>query len=464
MTVVSHLKRVKTQIRKSFAAPIVYTPAQLAGMYDYPIPKYDGTGCTVGFIELGGGYSPPDSNCTVILVGGATNSPDGPDGADGEIGLDDQVVAKIAPGAKRRIYIAPNTTAGFAAAIRQARLDGCNKISISWGGPEDAWTPEDIQTMETELQACYAAGIDVYVAAGDSGSGDGESGNHVDYPSSSVYVIACGGTTLTSSAETVWNDGSQGGATGGGISSLFGQPAYQAGIGAPSNTMRCTPDVAGDADPNTGYGGYSVDGVPQSGVGGTSAVAPLWTALSALCWQAGAKRLGNAQIYAMSKQGGILRDITIGNNGTYTAKAGYDCCTGCGSPDGEKILVYLLGSPTPTPGPVPTPTPAPTPTPTPIPAPPTLTLQQQVDAILMALMVQYARNPIVLEILTVAKGLIDAYLQSHRYKTFNPHWSATGLLYDCVDFIFTETKKQLPSAYGPAIDAVKGIVEGFLPK
>jgi kumamolisin len=114
-------------------------------------------------------------------------------------------------------------------------------------------------------------GITVCVAAGDNGSSDGASGNNVDFPASDPYVLACGGTSVKAvgveiTSETVWNDGAQGGSSGGGISTVFPLPPYQEGLkaaltagGTVTLKNRGVPDVAGDADENTGYN-VRVDG------------------------------------------------------------------------------------------------------------------------------------------------------------------------------------------------------------
>jgi kumamolisin len=194
-------------------------------------------------------------------------------------------------------------------------------------------------------------GITVCVAAGDNGSSDGVTDGkaHVDFPASSPHVLACGGTSLvlrgaSVSSETVWNDGPQAGATGGGVSDAFALPAWQRNAGVPpsvnpgAHVGRGVPDVAGDADPQTGYVTL-VDG--QRGViGGTSAVAPLWAGLTARINQASGVALGffNAQLYA---QANALSDITVGNNGAYAAGPGWDACTGLGSPNGTKLAATL---------------------------------------------------------------------------------------------------------------------------
>ena len=113
---------------------------------------------------------------------------------------------------------------------------------------------------------------------------------HVDFPASSPYALACGGTRLegtgsTIASETVWNDGPNS-ATGGGVSDNFPLPSYQVNAHVPKSINpghfvgRGVPDIAGDADPESGYK-VRVDG-SDIVVGGTSAVAPLWAGLIAL--------------------------------------------------------------------------------------------------------------------------------------------------------------------------------------
>jgi kumamolisin len=225
-------------------------------------------------------------------------------------------------------------------------------ISISWGGPESTWTAQAMTAMDEAFQAAATLGISVCIAAGDSGSSDGvsDNANHVDFPASSPHVLACGGTSLTASSsgissETVWNDGSSGGSTGGGISSFFSVPSWQEGLSALTSsgskvalTMRGVPDVAGDADPATGYE-VRVDGT-DTVYGGTSAVAPLWAALIALINSSSTRAAGfvNPALYQNSKD---LRDITEGNNGAFAAESGWDACTGLGSPKGAPLAGVL---------------------------------------------------------------------------------------------------------------------------
>jgi kumamolisin len=269
--------------------------------------------------------------------------------------LDIEVVGAIAPQAVIAVYFAPNTDAGFLDAITTAIHDATNKpsiLSISWGGPESSWTQQSMTAFDSAFQAAAALGITVCVASGDNGSSDGvtDGADHVDFPASSPFALACGGTTLrvsgnTIGSETVWNDGAQGGATGGGVSSFFGLPAWQDGLqvtktsgGTTPLTARGVPDVCGDADPETGYD-VRIDGT-DTVIGGTSAVAPLWAGLIARMNAANGSPVGyiNPQLYSHPS---VLNDITLGNNGDFEAAPGWDACTGLGSPNGAKVAALF---------------------------------------------------------------------------------------------------------------------------
>ena len=351
----------------SASADTSYTPPQVAKLYTFPA-ALTGAGQTVAIIELGGGYQAADlqtyfaglglktPSVTAVSVDGAANTPAGdPSGADGEVLLDIEIVGAIAPHAKIAVYFAPNTDQGFLDAITTAVHDPVRTpavVSISWGGPESSWTKQALTAYDQAFQDAAAVGVTVCCASGDGGSSDGVSDGlaHVDFPASSPHALACGGTRIETSTgaltgEVVWNDGAKGGATGGGVSEVFALPAYQLSAKVPSSVNashfkgRGVPDVAGDADPATGYQ-VRVDG--QDVVyGGTSAVAPLWSALVALINQGRGKPLGylHARLYSAGAKG--FRDTTSGNNGAYKAGKGWDPCTGLGSPKGEVLLNLL---------------------------------------------------------------------------------------------------------------------------
>jgi kumamolisin len=348
-----------------------YTPVQVAELYQFPKGASAG-GQTIGIIELGGGYRTADlttyfkslgqkaPKVTAVSIDKAKNSPSNAQGADGEVMLDIEVAAAVAPGAKIVVYFAPNTDQGFIDAIGGAVHDTTNKpsvISISWGGPESSWTAQAMNALDAACQSAAALGVTITVAAGDDGSSDGATGNNVDFPASSPHVLACGGTKLVGSgtsitSEVVWNEqASNEGATGGGVSNVFPLPSWQANANVPKPSSgkggRGVPDVAGDADPTTGYQ-VRVDGQNMV-IGGTSAVAPLWAGLIALNNQQNGKSAGflQPQIYA-SKGSAAFHDIVSGNNGAFSAGPGWDACTGLGSPIGVKLITLLNGGSSPT--------------------------------------------------------------------------------------------------------------------
>jgi kumamolisin len=272
--------------------------------------------------------------------------------------LDIEVAGSVAPGARIVVYFAPNTDQGFHDAITTAAQDTVNKpsvISISWGGPEDSWTPQSASAM---LEACTdaaAVGVTVTAAAGDDGATDGVTDGklHVDLPACLPPVLACGGTRLNTSrgtitSEVVWNELAQKeGATGGGVSNIYPLPSYQASAKVPLQPEtkfagRGVPDVAGDADPETGYA-VRVDG-KNTVIGGTSAVAPLWAGLITLINQHLGQAVGFVQPALYKIGSSAFRDITVGNNDGYQAGPNWDPCTGLGSPNGVALLNALQGA------------------------------------------------------------------------------------------------------------------------
>lgn len=347
-----------------------FTPPQLAQLYGFPT-GVTGAGQCIAIIELGGGFRPRDlttyfqslgvhaPNVTSVSVDGGRNAPTGnPDGPDGEVMLDIEVAGAVAPGAKIVVYFAGNTDRGFMDSVSRAIHDPVNRpsvISISWGGPESNWTVAAMQQFSAICEEAAALGVTILVASGDNGSSDGvdDGANHVDFPASSPWVTAVGGTHLTASlptvgggttpvaailSEVVWNDGDQGGASGGGYSAVFPTPAWQS-----SSTVagRGVPDVAADASPESGYV-TRVDGTTPV-IGGTSASAPLWAGLIALINQSIGRNVGflNPVLYANPS---ACRTITQGNNGAFEAGPGWSATCGLGSPNGAKLLEVLRGS------------------------------------------------------------------------------------------------------------------------
>jgi len=368
--------RPQARVQYRWAVPnavsVAYTPIELGRIYNFP-EGTDGGGQAIAILELGGGFDQAELDTyftglgitgpkvTAVGVDGAVNAPgQDPNGADGEVLLDIEVAGALAPGADIVVYFAPNTDAGFVDALSQAAHADPTPaaISISWGLNEDEWTEQAKAAFDEALVDAAALGVTVTVAAGDDGSTDraSDGGAHVDFPAASPHALACGGTRLQAdprtgsvSSETVWNNGTGAGATGGGVSRTFGLPSWQADAGVPQpagRPGRGVPDVAGVADPQTGYR-VLVDGRSMV-IGGTSAVSPLWAALVARIVQATGRKLGLIQpaLYGAIPAGQVppgFRDVTDGSNGAYSAGPGWDPCTGLGVPDGAALLAALQG-------------------------------------------------------------------------------------------------------------------------
>jgi kumamolisin len=352
----------KFQVAKSITAPHAtsqaFYPNELAKIYGFPTNATGKKQC-IAIIELGGGYRTTDlakyfsalkianPSVTAVSVDGGKNTPTTADGADGEVMLDIEVAGAVAPAAKIVVYFAPNTDKGFLDAITTAIHDTHNKpsvISISWGSAEKNWTAQSLTSFNEAFKSASLLGVTICAAAGDEGSGDGETDGkvHADFPSSSPFVLPCGGTKLLVSgtkitSEQVWHV-SNSSATGGGVSETFALPDYQKKITVPVSAStgfkgRGLPDVAANADPDTGYK-VLVDG-QNLVIGGTSAVAPLMAGLIALINEKKTAAVGfiHPQLYANPA---LCRDIVTGDNITTAAKKGYkagtgwDACTGWG--------------------------------------------------------------------------------------------------------------------------------------
>ena len=305
----------------------------------------------------------------------------------GEAALDIEDVMGLAPDVAVDVYQAPNSSTGSLDnynAIVSADTDAV--VSTSWGLCEPYVTPSSTFSAEQTLfEQANSQGQTVFAAAGDSGStgcqrngGPDVSKLEVQDPSSQPYVIGVGGTTATSTAETVWNESADElGSGGGGLSTVWCMPSYQYQTAVPglvnsdSKTnsgcpaaegqyVREVPDVTADADPLTGYVIY-YKGSWTGGEGGTSAAAPLWAAIAALidaspfCADYGSGDAGvlpqglwdtasvdHSYIYSGgTTEPEIVFDITSGNNdytpsgytgGLYPATTGYDQASGLGSP------------------------------------------------------------------------------------------------------------------------------------
>jgi kumamolisin len=353
----------------------IFTAAQLAGLYDFP-PRFDGRGQCVGIIELGGGWVHDDISAymsglglvvpkiTTVSVDGATNAPGA--NADTDVAMNIEIIAAAAPGADIAVYFAPNTDQGFINAIRAVASDTVNNPSvlcITWGAAESGWSDRTINEMNAALKEAASHGITVCCWTGGNGPTDGVTDGraHVDFPASSPYVLACGGTTITANlnanlieTETVWNGLKYGlGATGGGFSDRFPAPDWQQALFADASASgelprgRGVPDVAINAAPHSGCS-IVVNGHTMV-VGGAAGTA-LWAALIARLNQGLGERVGwlNPVLYRSLGPAGVLRDVTEGSTKSedqaglgHDARVGWDPCTGWGTPNGQRLLEAL---------------------------------------------------------------------------------------------------------------------------
>jgi len=390
-----------------------YTADQIASAYRFS-GLYgagdEGQGQTIAIYEL----EPDDPNdiaayqacygtdapVSYIQVDGGAGSGPG----SGEAALDIENAIGLAPHATVLVYQGPNatqTTPGsgpyelFSAIVNQ---DRAQVVSVSWGQCEQLQGSTEAQAESVLFEEAAIQGQSIVAATGDEGSEDcnqAQSGIPdpelaVDDPSSQPFVTGVGGITLTSigppPTESVWNNGgnpstlvtTEEGAGGGGVSSIWQMPGYQSGAAASLNVIqpdssgapcaatggycRETPDVAADADPNSGYliywnGSGSVIGAPAGwqAVGGTSGAAPLWAALladangSSAC-HGSAIGFANPALYEAAASGysSDFNDVTSGNNdltgtngGLYPAGPAYDMASGLGTPDAGALAPAL---------------------------------------------------------------------------------------------------------------------------
>ena len=379
-----------------------FTAKQLATIYGFPAPNTS-LNNVVAVMSFGGGlYGSIDENgfltngdvqkywayegisenempkVIVYPVDGTTNDLTDSDSTS-ENTLDVSVIGSCCPNPLLTIilFIIPQTyslTQSFQTIIDGITVLGIKYIpsiiSVSWGCPEIYYltngidTTGDLNGVNNLLADATKNGLNICVAAGDNGSTDGN-GNaqlSVDFPSSCPYVTAVGGTTLvcpngvydSSTTEQVWNDGIISGkfwATGGGISSFFSKPAYQQAIIAGITTHRAVPDIAFNADPDTGIVMYK-NGIMQYGIGGTSMGAPLFAGYLA---SINAKTFVNPLLYTANNSE-CFHDIMSGCNydasstssiKLYSSALGYDFCSGLGSIVGEALTSVISNAPKP---------------------------------------------------------------------------------------------------------------------
>lgn len=319
-----------------------------------------GSGQAVGLLEFDG-YNMSDVTASFAgqrnsvpiqneLLDGASA---GSDGDDGEQVLDIVQAASMAPGMSQiRVYIAPSNSqigVGDVDIFNQMATENIAKqLSCSWG-----WNPDDTEQLDPIFQEFAAQGQNLFVASGDAGAYTGSNSVDNSYPAESVYVVAVGGTDLTTNgaggswqSETAWLDSGGGPADDG-----FAIPSWQVGVANSSNqastTIRNVPDVAAEANTDN----YLCDqGSCTGDYGGTSFAAPRWAGFLALVNQqavaGGNSTLGfiNPAIYSIGKGASYhsgFHDITSGSNNKYSAGPGYDLVTGWGSPNGTGLINAL---------------------------------------------------------------------------------------------------------------------------
>lgn len=392
-----------------------YSPRTIARHYRFPAS--DASGQRIAILAFGGGFHRSDLDqyfkrvlriepptVRTKLVGAAANAPMdrdvlatfvdafnapgataaalarqfGPDILDWakatlEVTLDCQIAGAVAPGAALEVIFADPGSAGFYDAIYTAiglgptRCRPATVISISWGTSEAIWGGH-LEVIDQALRAAAIRGITVVCSSGDFGSLNHPKSKRaqVNYPASSRFVLAVGGTSMTSpplrqrSNEVVWNRRALGMrcASGGGVSGHWPRPGYQRRVepgrarswrnphAGSRDAYRGIPDVAALAD---SVGAYRIWLGGRRTIGaGTSAATPLWAGLIARMRRAtrGALQWVTPLLYRPELDGAFT-DVIRGHNrisrhgSAYRAHHGWDCCTGHGSPRGDRLLAAL---------------------------------------------------------------------------------------------------------------------------
>ncbi|CAM5532784.1 putative Ig domain-containing protein [Streptomyces griseorubiginosus] len=327
------------------AAPSGLSPANLHSAYN--LPSTGGSGLTVAVVDA---YNDPNaeadlgtyrsqyglSACTkangcfkqVSQTGSTTSLPTNDTGWAGEEALDIDMVSAVCPNCNITLVEANSANdTDLGIAENEAVSLGAKVVSNSWGGSEaSSQTSEDTSYFKHP-------GVAITVSAGDSAYG-------AEYPATSQYVTAVGGTALSTSSnsrgwtESVWKTSSTEG-TGSGCSAYDPKPSWQTDTGC---SKRMEADVSAVADPATGVAVYDTYGGSGWAVyGGTSASAPIIAGVYALAGTPGSSDYPAKYPYSHT---GNLYDVTSGNNGSCspsyfcTATTGYDGPTGWGTPNG----------------------------------------------------------------------------------------------------------------------------------
>ena len=360
------------------ASEVTYTPLEIASIYNFPSRLntfhgktiYDGTGETIA-IATAYTYLTSDvdyfwtyyyqiertGTLTNICVNGCTST------LDYEPTLDVEWSGAQAPGANLLVYETPSSLISDMSLMfsQIASDDSAQVVSISWGTCESITGTSVMKTDDASFAQMAAEGMTVFAGSGDDGAYgylpgqcDGGKKLQIGFPPSDPNVATVGGTTLNATSlfkyksESAWTD------SGGGKSSYFAKPSWQVGPGVPTNTKRDIPDIAFDADANTGQYTY-YQGVWYDG-DGTSYGGPNMAGYWALVLEAlKGVRTGNAaplfyKLGASASYKTDMHDVTTGNNGAgigpgYNAKVNRDYTTGWGSINGTSALAYFKAHP-----------------------------------------------------------------------------------------------------------------------
>jgi hypothetical protein len=308
--------------------------------YDWPTAAADLHNFDVQF-----GLPDPPSFTKVNENGGATlppTDPGGPGGWSVEEALDVEWVHSIAPMANIVLVEAnaPTDLDLVQTAVNTARnLPGVSAVSMSFGRGEFAGTDPGLNSLFTTPAGHN--GVTFLASTGDNGAPGG-------YPAYSPNVVAVGGTSLFLNPDNSYNHEVGWSGSGGGVSTFEPKPAYQSAL---PYANRSIPDVASDADPNTGVAVYdSYDfgaATPWAQIGGTSLACPTWAGLIAIVNQERVAQFdptldGPTQTLPLlySLPSTDFHDITTGNNG-HAAGPGYDLVTGLGSPNAPSLVTDL---------------------------------------------------------------------------------------------------------------------------
>jgi hypothetical protein len=352
-------KRPTGEVTTLATHPTRVVPADVRAAYHVP-SNLNGAGQTIAvfatalplasdlatFNQVAGINGNPDGFTVVNVNGGPTVG----GGSFNEATLDTQWSSGIAPGASVRVYAAPTgSLTNFLAACTMILNEGVVKIvTSSISSPETSISAASLQSASQLFAQMAAAGITIFHGSGDSGSyGPGAA---PEYPTTDPYVTALSGTALTfdtswnATSESVWSN------TGGGPSTIFSRPAWQTGAGVPAGTMRLVPDMAAPSS-TVAPGGQAfsfvvLHGATNTGIGGTSLTGPIWAGLTAIINQAranaGLPTLGllGPRVYPLLGTS-AFKDIVTGSNGAYSASAGYDLCSGIGSPNVAALIDAL---------------------------------------------------------------------------------------------------------------------------